>query len=67
MKPVATIASEESAPVAQSMVANYLNGSLVETPSDAYAAAWNWWASKWNNSLSASESDVRAKKYEEMN
>lgn len=68
MKPVATIASEESTPVASKpMVANYLNGSLVETPSDAYAAAWNWWASKWNNSLSASESDVRAKKYEELN
>jgi hypothetical protein len=69
MEPVATIASEDAAPAPMSkpVVANFLNGSLVETPSDTYAAAWNWWASKWNNSLSASESDVRAKKYEELN
>jgi hypothetical protein len=37
------------------VVANYLNGKMVETPQTLYAQAWNAWASAWNKTLSGNE------------
>ncbi len=47
------VASEE--PTAEPVVANYLNGKMVETPQSLYAQAWNAWASAWNKTLSGNE------------
>ena len=62
------VASEE-VKSAEPVVANYLNGKMVETPQNLYAQAWNAWASAWNKTLSGNErSDKRisAPKFEEM-
>ena len=72
MAPVAEpqVASEQPAvasaqPVA--VVANYLNGSLLETSEDAYARAWNAWASAWNRTLAVAEKDrMSAPNFTEM-
>ena len=57
------VASEK--PVA--VVANYLNGSLLETNEDSYAHAWNAWASAWNRTLSVAEKDrMSAPSYKDM-
>ena len=74
MKPVTpapAVASEapetevaESTPV----VANYLNGKMVETPEHLYERAWNAWASAWNRTLSGvemSDSRFRAPRFDE--
>ena len=56
------IASEESTAV----VANYLNGKMVETDAKAYEKAWNAWASAWNKTLAVAERDsMRAPTFEE--
>jgi hypothetical protein len=47
------VASEEVK--AEPVVANYLNGKMVETPQSLYAQAWNAWASAWNKTLSGNE------------
>jgi hypothetical protein len=75
MKPVTpapAVASE--APEAEvsttPVVANYLNGRMVETPEDLYARGWNAWASAWNRTLSGVEmadSRFRAPRFDEMN
>lgn len=52
------------------VVANYLNGKMVETPEDLYARGWNAWASAWNRTLSGvemSDSRFRAPRFDEMN
>jgi len=62
------IASEE-AKTSEPVVANYLNGKVVETPESVYAQAWNAWASTWNGTLSGQESSdnrIRAPKYSEL-
>ena len=72
MKPAEpAVASEESspAPVSEAVVANYLNGKMVETPESLYAQAWNAWAGAWNKTLSGGETDderIRAPKYEQL-
>ena len=72
MKPVEeAVASETvveaSAPAPKSVVANYLNGKMVETDEDLYEKAWNAWASAWNNTLARNEKDdMRAGKYSEI-
>ena len=48
------VASEE-VKTAEPVVANYLNGKMVETPQSLYAQAWNAWASAWNKTLSGNE------------
>ena len=49
------------------VVANYLNGKIVESDEDIYARAWNAWASAWNGTLSVDErSRMAAPKYDEM-
>lgn len=72
MKPAEpAVASEESAPApsSEAVVANYLNGKMVETPESLYAQAWNAWASAWNKTLSGVENNderIRAPKYEQL-
>ncbi len=72
MAPVAEpqVASEQPAVASaqpQSVVANYLNGSLLETSEDAYARAWNAWASAWNRTLAVAEKDrMSAPNFTEM-
>lgn len=71
MKPAEpAVASEESpAPVSEKVVANYLNGKMVETPESLYAQAWNAWASAWNKTLSGGETEderIRAPKFNEI-
>jgi len=45
------IASEKPTQV----VANYLNGKMMETDESTYAKAWNAWASAWNKTLAVAE------------
>ena len=62
------VASEE-VKTAEPVVANYLNGKMVETPQTLYAQAWNAWASSWNKTLSGGERKderVCAPNFEEM-
>ena len=72
MKPAEpAVASEESpSPVnSEKVVANYLNGKMVETPESLYTQAWNAWASAWNKTLSGVENNderIRAPKYSEI-
>ena len=72
MKPVEeAVASETvveaSAPAPKSVVANYLNGTLIESDEEIYEKAWNAWASAWNNTLARNEKDdMRAAKYSEI-
>ena len=71
MKPVEpAVASESPAPAkSEAVVANYLNGSIVETPEDVYAKAYNAWASAWNKTLSGvemKEGRFKAATYEEI-
>ena len=56
------VASEEERPV----VANYLNGNLVESDEDLYARCYNAWARAWNGTLASDENNMRAKTYEEI-
>ena len=70
MAPVAEpqVASEEviASEVPTKVVANYLNGKMVETDESTYAKAWNAWASAWNKTLAVAERDtMRAPNYEE--
>ena len=71
MKPVEpAVASESPAPAkSEAVVANYLNGSIVETPEEVYAKAYNAWASAWNKTLSGvemKEGRFKAATYEEI-
>ena len=54
------VASEEEKPV----VANYLNGTLVESDEDIYARCYNAWAKAWNGTLGVEESAMKAESYE---
>jgi hypothetical protein len=56
------IASEESKPV----VANFLNGTLVESDEDLYARCYNAWARAWNGTLAGDETNMKARTYEEI-
>ena len=72
MKPVEeAVASEAvveaSTPQPRAVVANYLNGKIVETDENLYEKAWNAWASAWNNTLAGAERDeMRAPRYTEI-
>ena len=73
MKPaepaVASEAPVEAAPSNEKVVANYLNGRMVETPASLYSQAWNAWAGAWNKTLSGSETNnerIRAPRFEEL-
>jgi len=61
--PVEASASEQS----QTVVANYLNGVMVESSEDIYERAYNAWASAWNKTLSGIERNtMAAKSYNEI-
>jgi len=50
----------------QALVANYLNGELVESEETTYEKAWNAWASAWNGNLSSIDKDqLKAPTYKE--
>jgi len=72
MKPAEpAVASEAPAaePVSEAVVANYLNGKMVETPQSLYSQAWNAWAGAWNKTLSGVESNddrIRAPRFDEL-
>jgi hypothetical protein len=58
-----------SEPQSEAVVANYLNGKVVETPEGIYERAYNAWASAWNQTLTIDEradDKMRAKKYSEL-
>ena len=64
-EPTETVeASEEP----KAVVANYLNGTLVESDESLYARAYNAWASAWNRTLSGIEVNdgMKAKSYNEV-
>jgi hypothetical protein len=70
MEEVVSEISEETPVVASEtpkrVVANYLNGRMVESDEDVYARCWNAWAKAWNGTLAADENDrMRAPTYEE--
>jgi len=58
------IASEEVA--STSVVANYLNGNLVESDEGIYARCYNAWAKAWNGTLAGDESNMKALPYDEI-
>ena len=72
MKPAEPAVASETptpSPVSEKVVANYLNGKMVETPETLYSQAWNAWASAWNKTLSGLENNderIRAPKYTEL-
>ena len=72
MKPVTpAVASEKVVEASEptTVVANYLNGRLLETPETVYERAFNAWATAWNKTLSgveAANDRFKAPKYEEI-
>ncbi len=72
MKPVEPAVASESTPApakSEAVVANYLNGKVVETPEATYAKGYNAWASAWNKTLSGVEmrdGRFKAQSYEEI-
>ena len=58
-----------SEPQSEAVVANYLNGSMVETPESIYERAYNAWAKAWNQTLTIDERNdekMRAKTFSEI-
>ena len=71
MKPVeAAVSSESPAPAkSEAVVANFLNGTRLETPESSYEAGFNAWASAWNKTLSGvemREGNFKAPTYKEI-
>ena len=71
MKPVDESPAEMETPVVSSeeekpVVANYLNGTLVESDEDLYARCYNAWAKAWNGTLAGDEGNMKAKMYEDI-
>ena len=62
--PEAVIEASEEVSDNRSVVANYLNGELVESSQDLYSRAWNAWASAWNGTISGG--DERAPMFDEI-
>jgi len=60
------VVEASEAPKQVSLVANYLNGELVESEESTYEKAWNAWASAWNGNLSSIDKDqLKAPTYKE--
>jgi len=53
---------EEEKPV----VANYLNGKMIETDREVYGRAWNAWAKAWNATLASSEKEMKAPSFNDI-
>ena len=61
------VVASETPTKSTSVVANYLNGKLVESDEELYSRCWNAWANAWNGTLSIDEkSAMKAPKYEEI-
>jgi len=61
------IASETPALKSTKVVANYLNGKMVESDEELYSRCWNAWAKAWNGTLAIDErSSMQAPRYEKM-
>ena len=60
--------SVEASEAPSSVVANYLNGNMVESDEDLYARTYNAWAKAWNSTLSAADRKIgfAAMTYEEL-
>ena len=71
MEPVESEPAVETPAVAsetpRAVVANYLNGKMVESDEGIYARAWNAWAGAWNGTLAVDEkARMAAPTYEKM-
>tara|TARA_R100000988_G_scaffold18215_3_gene8795 strand:- start:16565 stop:18469 length:1905 start_codon:yes stop_codon:yes gene_type:complete len=70
MKPVEEAVASETEVIAseepRTVVANYLNGEMVESDEDIYSRAWNAWAKAWNQTLAHDEKTMRAPRYEDI-
>ena len=62
--PAATEAVEASVSEPTAVVANYLNGEVVETDEDLYSRAYNAWVAAYNQTVDRQQ--VQAEKYEEI-
>ena len=49
------VEASSPAPASVAVVANYINGVMVETPEPVYEKAFNAWARAWNKTLSGEE------------
>ena len=62
--PAATEAVEASVSEPEVVVANYLNGEVVETDESLYSRAYNAWVAAYNQTVD--QQQIQAKKYEEI-
>ena len=53
-------------PEKKEVVANFLNGQLVESDKVIYEKAWNAWASAWNGNLSSVDKELKAPMFDEI-
>ena len=53
-------------PEKKEIVANYLNGELIESDKEIYEKGWNAWASAWNGNLSAVDKELKAPMFDEI-
>ncbi len=61
------VVASETPTKSTSVVANYLNGKMVESDEELYSRCWNAWANAWNGTLSIDErSAMKAPKYNEI-
>ena len=59
--------ASETPTKSKAVVANYLNGKMVESDEELYSRCWNAWAKAWNGTLAIDErSSMQAPKYEEI-
>ena len=70
MKPVeepsTVVEASESTEAPRAVVANFLNGKLVESDEAIYERCWNAWAKAWNGTLASDEkSTMRAPMYQD--
>ncbi len=70
MEAVESEPSEEIPAVASTtpnrVVANFLNGKMVESDEDIYERCYNAWAKAWNGTLVRDETVLRAREYSEI-
>tara|TARA_R110002020_G_scaffold184769_1_gene381993 strand:- start:5772 stop:7085 length:1314 start_codon:yes stop_codon:yes gene_type:complete len=70
MKPVEEVIASETLAIAseepRKVVANYLNGEIVESDENLYSRAWNAWAKAWNQTLAHDENTMRAPRYDDI-
>jgi hypothetical protein len=70
MQPIDNTPTEEVAEASSNedtrVVANFLNGVLVESDEKIYARCYNSWAKAWNGTLATDETNMRAQSFEEI-